>query len=80
MSDVENITKAMSYIFDDVKKTSNLKLSTLRQESHQVRDQFKESMDNQLWTYSQGQCVIILSSVASLNAMMKTVKRSFRTS
>lgn len=45
MSDVENNTKAMSDIFDDVKKTSDLKLSTLRQETHQIRDQFKEAMN-----------------------------------
>lgn len=28
-------------IFDDVKKNSNLKISTQRQETNQIRDQFK---------------------------------------
>lgn len=45
MSYVENSTEAMTDIFDDVKKKSDLKLFTLRQEIHQIRDQFKEAMD-----------------------------------
>lgn len=36
----ENNTKALSDIFDNVKKNSDLKISTLRQENHQIRDQF----------------------------------------
>lgn len=43
----ENNTKALSDIFDNVKKNSDLKISTLRQENHQIRDQFNLGMERQ---------------------------------